>query len=87
MNTKAQSTIEFTFAMVIVALLIYGLIKTFRWVGMDYAQSSYIQEQANVFVHGSGCDPTDPRAISPCFSLNAESDGRKPRLSAFTRKF
>ena len=39
-NQCAQSTIEFTFAMVVVALLIYGLIKTFQWVGMDYAQKA-----------------------------------------------
>ena len=81
MKTKAQSTIEFTFAMVIVALLIYGLIKTFRWVGMDFAQSAYRQEQSNVFEHAPGCND------SSCFSVNAEGNVRKERLNAFTRNF
>lgn len=80
MNTKAQSTIEFTFAMVIVALLIFGLIKTFRWVGMDWAQSAYRQEQSNIFAHPPGCG-------NNCFSINAEVNPRSERLNAFTRNF
>ena len=79
---KAQSTIEFTFAMVIVALLIFGLIKTFRWVGMDYALTSYSDTQANIFVHPAGCN-----GDTDCYSLNIEGDARRHRLNAFTRKF
>ena len=34
----AQSAIEFTFCMVIVTLLAYGVMKAFRWVGLDLAE-------------------------------------------------
>jgi len=34
----AQSTIEFTFCLVIVVLLAYGVMKAFRWVGLDLAE-------------------------------------------------
>ncbi len=81
-NKTAQSTIEFTFAMVAVALLIFSLVKTFRWVGMDYAQSAYLQEQSNIFVHNDKCEQR-----GDCFSLNAENNTRGQRLGAFTRKY
>jgi|GEM_PF-5029417 len=68
---KAQSTIEFTFAMVVTALLIYGLIKVFQWVGMDYAQQAYIQRNSLAVVT-NGSDTNIPRT---------------PRLNAFTRGF
>ena len=32
---RAQSTIEFTFAMVIVLLMIFGIIRIFRWLALD----------------------------------------------------
>ena len=44
MNTKAQSTIEFTFAMVAVMFLIYGMVMVFRWAGMDLANRRYMQD-------------------------------------------
>lgn len=34
-NSKAQSTIEFAFAMVVMIFLIYGLVQVFRWAGLD----------------------------------------------------
>jgi hypothetical protein len=44
MNTKAQSTIEFTFAMIAIVFLIYGMVMVFRWAGMDLAQRRYAQD-------------------------------------------
>ena len=35
---KGQAILEFTFAMIILMLLIYGLIMVFRWVGLDLAE-------------------------------------------------
>ena len=83
MRTRAQSTIEFTFAMVMVVLLIYGLIKTFRWVGMDFAQEAYMHEQANTFVHPFNCAPW----ALDCFSQTVEDNHRPQRLRAVTRNF
>ena len=83
MKKTAQSTIEFTFAMVLVALLIYGLIKTFRWVGMDYAQGAYVQRLENIYVHPAGCNPDGMN----CFSEVPEDSHRPQRLRAVTRSF
>lgn len=46
MNKKAQATIEFTFAVVIVMLITYGLIMVFRWVGLTYAERRYTQQES-----------------------------------------
>ena len=43
-NIKAQSTIEFTFAVVAIMFLIYGMVLIFRWAGMDLAQRRYTQD-------------------------------------------
>ena len=37
-NRPAQTTIEFTFCMIIVLLLLYGTIRAFMWVGVDLAE-------------------------------------------------
>lgn len=41
---KAQSTVEFTFAMVAVMFLIYGMVMMFRWAGMDLANRRVSQD-------------------------------------------
>jgi uncharacterized membrane protein len=72
---KAQATIEFTFVMVIVALLIFGLVKTLQWVGMDYAQQAHTRDKypaLNVTDDGDVILDDQPRSL---------------RLNAFTRKF
>lgn len=43
-NIKAQSTIEFTFAVIAIMFLIYGMVMVFRWAGMDLAQRRYEQD-------------------------------------------
>ena len=37
---KGQVILEFTFCMIIVLLMLYGLTKVFTWVGRDYAGRS-----------------------------------------------
>lgn len=44
-KTLGQSSIEFTFALVVIFLLAYGLIRIFRWVGMDLAERRWEHEQ------------------------------------------
>jgi len=34
---KAQAIIEFTFAMIVVFLMIFGAMMIFRWTGLDFA--------------------------------------------------
>lgn len=45
-NTKAQSTIEFTFAMVAIMFLIYGMVIVFRWAGLDLANRRVSQDNS-----------------------------------------
>jgi len=54
-NNKAQSTIEFTFAMIAVMFLIYGMVMVFRWAGMDLAQRRFAQD--NTLTTMTGTDP------------------------------
>ena len=42
--TSAQSTVEFTFAMITVLFLIYGMVMVFRWAGMDLANRRVVQD-------------------------------------------
>ena len=48
MNTKAQSTIEFTFAMIVIVFLIYGMVRVFSWAGMDLAGRRLAQDNSLV---------------------------------------
>jgi len=43
-NIKAQSTIEFTFGMIVIMFLIYGMVQTFRWAGLQLAQGRFMQD-------------------------------------------
>ena len=38
MQKKGQVIIEFTFCMIIVMLMMYGLVKIFRWTGVDMVE-------------------------------------------------
>ena len=71
-NRHGQATLEFTFAMVVVALLVFALIKIFQWAGMDYAQKSYIQQNSKIFDD---------------WTANMQSETRTPRMVAHTSAF
>ncbi len=43
-NKDGQATIEFTFAVIMILLLAYGLIMVFRWAGLTFAERRYKQE-------------------------------------------
>ena len=42
---KAQSTIEFTFAMVATMFLVFSMIMVFRWAGLDLANRRVTQDK------------------------------------------
>ena len=44
MKTQAQSTIEFTFVLIVIFFLAYGLVRVFRWAGMDLAERRWAHE-------------------------------------------
>ena len=73
-NFKAQSTIEFTFAMVAIMFLIYGMIQIFRWAGMDLANRRVIQDSSIINLNGS----SDPSA-----EFNSDLDGALPLTAVY----
>lgn len=73
MMKKAQSTIEFTFAMVVIVFLIYGMVRVFRWAGMDLAQRRYAQDVT--LTNFSGTDPNS--------ELNADFDNVLPIAAVY----
>jgi hypothetical protein len=42
---RGQSTIEFTFAMIVTFILIYALVMVFRWAGLDLAERRFAHER------------------------------------------
>ena len=44
MKIRGQSTIEFTFVLIVIFFLTYGLIRAFRWAGMDLAERRWTQD-------------------------------------------
>ena len=45
-SVLGQSTIEFTFGMIVIVFLIYGMVRVFRWAGLDLAQGRYVQDKS-----------------------------------------
>jgi hypothetical protein len=72
-NIKAQSTLEFTFAMIVIVFLIYGMVKVFQWAGLDLAQRRWAQDNTltNLFVNADGF-------ADPASELNADIDSALP---------
>ena len=78
---KSQAIIEFTFCMIIVFLMIYAVIKIFRWTGLNLAERRRNHEEAlvNSIDRNSGGPDGPLKQISPYFSrptkMNTVWDG------------
>ena len=57
-NKKAQATVEFTFAVVVIMFIIYGMVQMFRWAGMDLAQRRYLQDRSITTLDFVNGDPS-----------------------------
>jgi hypothetical protein len=44
-SRRGQSTIEFTFAMIVTLILVYALFMVFRWAGLDLAERRMSHER------------------------------------------
>ena len=77
-NKKAQSTIEFTFAMIVILFLIYGMVQIFRWAGMDLAQRRFAQD------NGLTLDLTKVPNGDPAAQLNVTADNVLPISAVFS---
>ena len=68
---KAQSTIEFTFAMIAMMFLIYGMVMVFRWAGMDLANRRVSQDAALTMPISGNDLYADSTPGDPSVQLNA----------------
>lgn len=66
---RAQSIIEFSFAMILVALLIYGLVRVFQWSGLLLADHRYEHERSLVQ------DPDPLKQLSEDYYTPRKIDG------------
>ena len=66
-RAKGQSTIEFTFAMIVIVFLIFGMIMVFRWAGMDLANRRVVQDQTLAL-------PLNSDLSDPVYQLQATAD-------------
>jgi len=71
-NTKAQSTVEFTFAMIAIIFLIYGMVQVFRWAGMDLANRRVAQDIAMTTPVPSSSPYSDGSLGNPAAQLNGD---------------
>jgi len=74
-NKKAQSTIEFTFAVVGIMFFIYGMVMIFRWAGMDLANRRYIQDTVITNLDTATGDPAS--------ELNSDADYFLPMSAVY----
>ena len=77
-KAKAQSTIEFTFAMIVIMFLIFGMVMVFRWAGMDLANRRVSQDSA-LTMDLSQVPNGDPSA-----QLNQEGNPVLPLAAIYT---
>jgi len=53
-DRRAQSTLEFTFAMVMIIMLIIGMIRVFAWTGRDLVERRIAHEETLTRSVGGG---------------------------------
>ena len=71
MKTRAQSTVEFTFAVIVIVFLIYGMVRIFRWVGMDLAGRRMAQDETLIYPSWPNADySTNPNQFDPNAQTN-----------------
>jgi hypothetical protein len=76
-NIKAQSTIEFTFAMITIVFIIYSMVMVFRWTGMDLAQRRFSQDNSITM------DLTNVPNGDPAAQLNSDIDSVLPMAATY----
>ncbi len=76
-SIKAQSTVEFTFAVVVIMFLIYGMVQVFRWAGIDLAQRQYQMENGALTYSATG---------DPAYQLTDDIQGVQPIAGVYHGK-
>ena len=79
-TTRAQVTIEFTFCLIIVLLLIYGCIMAFRWAGVSLAERRISHDTT---INASVNELWEDLSMSPAKQLTPDFYKPKPMNMVF----
>ena len=71
-SKAGQSSIEFAFAMIIILLIAYGMVRVFRWVGIDMMERRIAHEDALI----------NPKATNARKQLATKEFYRQKRIDA-----
>ncbi len=56
-NKWAQATLEFTFGVIVLMFLVYGMVQVFRWAGLDLAQRRWSEDSSMFNIYLANGDP------------------------------
>ncbi len=68
-RSVGQVTVEFAFCLIIVAVLMYGLVKAFRWAGLDLAERRLASETDLTMNIDENWDPAAVNVSGPARQL------------------
>ncbi|VAX38282.1 hypothetical protein MNBD_UNCLBAC01-1583 [hydrothermal vent metagenome] len=77
-DKKAQAILEFTFCMIVVFLMIYGVVKIFQWTGLDLAQRRITHDQklvAGINTAWGQCKTWDSNMPPRCLAYFRDEEG------------
>jgi len=75
LTRKGQVILEFTFCMIVILIMIYGVIKVFHWAGKDIVDRQKAYDAALLIQQGSPRDQIKPFFHAPG-KMDAVWDGR-----------
>ena len=84
LSKKGQVILEFTFCMIIVLLMLFGLTKVFTWVGRDYAGRSMAHDSTlttSVIQSYGSCTAYDVNGV--CTAHSTMADGPMKQIDPY----
>ena len=85
---KGQVILEFTFCMIIVLLIIFGITKVFIWSGREYAGRSAAHDSAlllSIDPNYGDCNEYGPivNGVTPCLDWSDAGDGPLRQINPY----
>lgn len=74
LTDNAQVILEFTFCMIVILIMIYGVVKVFFWTGRDLAERRISHDEVLTSESLNSLEQIDPYFYTP-ISMNAVWDG------------
>ena len=75
LTQKAQVILEFTFCMIVILIMLYGIIKVFHWSGSDIVERQRAHTDVLLDQSSTPKEQIDPNFYAPV-KMNAIWDGR-----------